>query len=545
MTAGKRVVFIILLLVALLAVTNVQGRELRILYVNDFHGFASGGKVLSSGKAEGGIARLAGLADRLRREKPSLFLSAGDMIQGDNWANLFFGKPVVEVMNLMGFDAMVLGNHEFDFGTRVLEDLIRDAQFPVLAGNVEGLKGLKPYIVKEVNGLKVAIIGVVTEDTGIYTNPKNVKGVMFLSQGASVLKWLDELKNKTDLVLVLSHIGYGADMELARNVKGIDVIVGGHSHTRLETPVRVGKTVIVQAWEYGRVLGVLDLDIEDGQVIEVSGRLEPIEEWLPENGAVGSVVEVYRRKIEGRMNEVIGETSADLDGSGVRTEETNLGDLVADIIRESSGSDVAILNGGSIRRDIGKGIIRLGDIYSTLPFDSYVVSVALSGRELIQVLEHGVSAVEEKEGRFPQVSWLSFLFSRAGLPGSRIKGVTVGGKPINEDKVYSVATNDFLASGGDGYTTIDDVLHRSGGFSNVGGVLKSNSILYSNPGKWIRDEVADYIRGKGVISAKKERRIVEEREGKSLFPENSRRANAHLSGKEARTRCCAQGGEEL
>jgi 5'-nucleotidase / UDP-sugar diphosphatase len=504
----RRFISIVVFTIFILACTGAQALELRILYVNDFHGFGSGERVLSSGKTEGGVARLAALAERLRREKPSLFLAAGDMIQGDAWANLFSGRSVVEVMNVMGFDAMVLGNHEFDFGSRALQELIETSQFPVLGANVQGLKGLRPYVVREIKGLKVAVVGIVTEDTAIYAQ-KNLQGIRFQAHAEAVQERLDELRGKVDLIVVLSHIGYLADLDLARNVRGIDVIVGGHSHTRLETPVRVGRTIIVQAWKHGRALGVLDLDVEKGEIEKASGHLEPVESSLSEDEAVRSIVEFYRKQMGDRMNEVIGRAGIDLDCDGVRTGETNFGDLVADIVRESSGADLAIINGGSIRRSIPKGDIRLGDIYSALPFDNYIISIRLSGKDLVRVLEHGVSAVEAEEGRFPQVSGLSLSFSRSGLPGSRIRQVMVGGEPVADRKVYSVATNDYLTAGGDGYTLFEDVLRRSGDFANVGGTLKGKAILYNNPGKWIRDEVADYIRMKRVILMDKGKRIIE------------------------------------
>lgn len=153
--------------------------EIRILHVNDFHGFADPYKSFGSDEILGGIAYLSNRANRLRNEKPSLLLSAGDMIQGNNWANLSHGESVIELMNLMRFDAMVVGNHEFDFGQDVLKKRISEAKFPVLGANVEGLDVLKPYVIKELDGIRIAIIGVVTEDTYVSTHPKNVLGLKF------------------------------------------------------------------------------------------------------------------------------------------------------------------------------------------------------------------------------------------------------------------------------------------------------------------------------------------------------------------------------
>ncbi|MCX5893818.1 MAG: CapA family protein, partial [Deltaproteobacteria bacterium] len=169
------------LLVIIFLGAPAQGREasLRLLYVNDFHGFAEPYQPLGSTELLGGAAYLAGAVDRRRNERPTLLLAAGDMIQGHNWANLFHGKSSIELMNAMGFDALVVGNHEFDFGQQVLQERIKAARFAVLGANVKGLPWLKPYVIKTIGGIRVAIIGVVTADTPTTTNPRNVAGLQF------------------------------------------------------------------------------------------------------------------------------------------------------------------------------------------------------------------------------------------------------------------------------------------------------------------------------------------------------------------------------
>ena len=189
------------------------------------------------------------------------------------------------------------------------------------------------------------------------------------------------MRNEVDLVVVLSHIGFYADQRLAETVKGVDVIVGGHSHTKISKPVRVGETLIVQAWEHGKVLGVLDLTIENGRVIKWDGRLEEIKPKPGEEDIkIQAFIRGYGEKIEQVMSVYVGETEEDLDGENVRKGETNLGDLVADIMREVSGADAAIINGGGIRTSIRKGGVRVKDVYSVLPFDNYIVSIRLTGK---------------------------------------------------------------------------------------------------------------------------------------------------------------------
>jgi 2',3'-cyclic-nucleotide 2'-phosphodiesterase (5'-nucleotidase family) len=501
------------ILLFLLSITFVYGEsfELRILYVNDFHGFVEPYKPIGSEELLGGITYLAAKVDELRKEKPSLLLSAGDMIQGNNWANLFKGESVIELMNAMRFDAMVVGNHEFDFGQDALRKRISEANFPILGANVEGLAGLKPYIIKEVKGIKVAIVGAVTEDIPATTHPRNVVGLKFPSPIDMVEKYVKELRENTDVVIVLSHSGYPADRILAEKVKGIDVIVGGHSHAKITKPVNVGNTIVVQAWEHGKALGVLDFVLKEGKITSFEGHLEEITPKMgKEDLRVLAIVEKYNQKMDAVLNVKVGETEVDLDGERrhVRSRETNFGNLMADIVRQVSGADVAIMNGGGIRASIRKGEIRVKDIYTALPFDNYIVAIRLTGRQIGEALEHGVSTVEE-EGRFPQVSGLTFTYSRSGERGLRIKEIFVAGEPINPDRDYIVATNDFLAVGGDKYKIFSEAIKVSKNYSIIGGAMKGEKIVYSDSGRWLRDVVVEYIKEKRRVAPRVEGRIRE------------------------------------
>jgi 5'-nucleotidase/UDP-sugar diphosphatase len=501
-----------LLAICLLFVAQAWGGQshIRILYVNDFHGFAGPYKPLGAEEELGGIAYLAGKADQLRAERPSLLLAAGDMIQGNNWANLFQGKSSIEVMNAMNFDAMVVGNHEFDFGQAVLRQRVSEASFPVLGANVEGFGPLKPYTIKEVGGVRVAIIGVVTEDTTVSTHPRNVIGLKFGPPDDAVKKYLGELKGKADIFVVLSHIGYAADRALAESVDGIDVIVGGHSHTKLESPTKVGGTIIVQAWEHAKALGVLDLTVEDGRISGYHGRLENIKP-VPggEDKTVMAIVDKYRDRVDKVLDEPVGTAALDLDGENVRKKETNLGNLIADVMRKASGADAAIINGGGIRTSINKGEIRVKDVYAVLPFDNYIVAVKLTGAQIRQALEHGVSAVERGEGRFPQVSGLMFTYVPSAPAGARVRQVMIGGRPLDPDAEYSVATNDFLAAGGDGYKGFGDAVRSSKDFGVIGGMMKGEKLVYSDSGRWLRDVVIEYIKERNSIAPVVEGRIKE------------------------------------
>lgn len=485
-----------------------QPTDVRIIYVNDFHGFAEPYKPLGSKEMLGGIAYLAGDVKRLRGQCPSLLLSAGDMIQGSNWANLFQGRDVFELMNAMRFDAMALGNHEFDYGPQVLGQRIAQAQFPVLGANVEGLAQIKPYLIKTLQGVRIAIIGVVTPDTPVTTHPRNVAGLKFIPPAAAVRHYLQELQGQADIFLVLSHIGYQEDRTLAETVPGIDVIVGGHSHTKLLEPAVVGKTIIVQAWEHAKALGVLNLQIERGKITHYDGYLQEIR---PEAGKadpqIQKIVALYSGKVNAWLNRTVGETAVDLDGQNVRTRETNLGDLLADIMRQAAGADAAIINGGGIRTSITQGKITVKDVYAVLPFDNYLVAIRLTGQQIKATLEHGVSSLEEPSGRFPQVSGLAFTYDSQASVGSRVKEVLLNGKPLELDRDYVVATNDFLAAGGDGYKTFGEALRAGGDFSDLGGTIKSQNLVYNDPGTWLRDLVIAHLQAQKQINPQAEGRI--------------------------------------
>lgn len=508
-----RITICTLIYILLAAGNSIAGMStIRIIHVNDFHGFAEPHKSQGSGEFLGGIAWLGAEVEKLRREKPSLLLAAGDMISGNTWANLFHGESVIELMNLMGFDAMTVGNHEFDYGPVILKKRVTNALFPVLGANVNGLDLLKPYVIKELAGLRIAIIGVVTEDTPFTTHPRNVKGLKFEPVLETVKKYLPELRRKADIVVVLSHIGFAVDRTLAEQVPGIDVIVGGHSHTKVEKPATVGPTIIVQAWEHGKALGVLDLTVEDGKLAGFNGWLVAVKPGMGEpDRIVQALVDKYQRRVDAALDGYVGKTEVDLDGENVRKRETNLGDLVADIVRFSAGGDAAILNGGAIRAGIKKGAIRVKDIYSALPFDNYIVAVRLTGEQIRRALEHGVSSVDSGSGAFPQVSGISFSYSRAAVAGKRVREIFVNGKPVDPRREYIVATNDFLVAGGDGYTVFGDAIGSSRNFTVTAGTVKGGKIAYSDPSELLRDLVVEYVKERRIIAPQTEGRIKEVR----------------------------------
>jgi 5'-nucleotidase/UDP-sugar diphosphatase len=480
--------------------------QLRVLYINDFHGFAEPFQSAGSPEKLGGIAFLAEEVNRLRKERPTLLLAAGDMIQGHPWANLFEGRSTIEVMNAMDFSAMVLGNHEFDFGQEVLKKRIQEARFPILAANVQRVPGIIPYVIKEISGLKIAIIGLITEETPMISPPKNIKGLVFNPVIDSARKVIQELGDQPDLVIVLSHLGLPADLRLAAAVEGIQVIVGGHTHTRIESPMKINGTLIVQALEHAQTLGILDLTVQDRKVIQYKGKLSVIHpDKIRPDPSVAEIVDRYERQTSAILDEVIGEAQVNLQGKDSRFQETILGNLVADILRQKTQADVALINGGAIRSDILKGPIRMKDMFSSLPFSNCPVVLKVSGQELKDIFEYGVSDPNGTDGRFPQVSGIRLTFSSTRPFGQRVTLIRVGDKPFNPETWYTLATNDFLAAGGDGYAVLQKIAEKDEEVPS-----QNHRVILFDTSREIRVLMTEYIKENKQISASVEGRIQKE-----------------------------------
>jgi len=477
-----------------------------ILYTNDFHGRLESFTPIDD--IVGGSARIATLVKGIRDSAPGivLLLDAGDAIHGTILSNFFNGEPVIDVMNAMGYDAMEIGNHEFNYGQGVLVERRDEANFPFLAANIVVTATGKtppfcqPYVIKEVMGKRIAIFGLITPDTPVVTHPRNVIGLTFLDPIETAAKLVPKLRPKADLIIALTHIGYDMDRQLAEEVGGIHVIVGGHSHTKIEVPERVGNeggnAIIVQAWENSKVLGRLDLEMRGKAVVRFSGGLIPVTADVLEDPDVKTIIEPYATELTARMSEVVGTTLVALEGrrTQIRTQETNLGNLVADMMRWAAGSDVqiALENGGGIRWHLlfPAGPITRGDVYTLLPFANTLVMMDLTGAQIKLALENGVSKYPSADGRFPQVSGLRFTFDPTKPVGSRVVNVWVGGTPLVETVVYRVATNDFLAAGGDGYTVL---------------MLGTNFV---DTGVYLMDYMVEYLKEFSPVSPGVEDRIV-------------------------------------
>jgi 2',3'-cyclic-nucleotide 2'-phosphodiesterase (5'-nucleotidase family) len=439
-----------------------QPIHLTVLHVNDLHGHILPyiDKSISEEIPVSGAAYLAKMIEAKRIVNPdgNLLLSAGDMFQGTPISNLFHGQSIMDIMNHLRFDAMAIGNHEFDWGREILDKLRSSASFPFLSSNIvdkQGgiLAGAKPYTLLTRKNLKIAVIGITTPETAYGTKPANVSDLTFLDPVTILPGVIREVKSLgADLVLVLSHLGLDEDKSLARNVSGIDIIVGGHSHTAVIDPVKIDRTIIVQAGCYGLYLGVLQLDVDPStrRIIDYTSanELKPVFAGpeSPFDEKTASIVAAYNDQIKAEFARVVGETSVDLMRNP--TEESNIGNLIADAMKEATKADVAFQNGGGIRADMAAGKITMEEVFTMLPFDNALVVMDLSGGQILQILEQNSTT----DRKILQVSGLKVQYDLSAPDEAERVKASVDGKPIDPGKSYRVVTNDFLAAGGDRFS---------------------------------------------------------------------------------------------
>ncbi len=438
--------------------------KLVVLHTNDTHA-----RILE-GKNDGmGFAKLTTEILRIRSENPNvLLLDAGDTLHGQTFATLTKGENIVKLMNLMKYDAMTPGNHDFNYDQQRLLTLAGQMTFPLLSANIkkaDGTNFLTAATIKEVGGIKIGLFALSTPETAYKTHPNNVAGLTFANPITEAKIMVAELQAKTDVIVCLAHLGLDTGSEftsqkVAEAVPGIDVIVDGHSHTALKDGLRVGSTLIGQAGEYGKNLGIFELTVTGGKVTRSTASLFNKEHTstLTPDSAMAALITDLDKANQIITGVKVGSTAVSLDGErgNVRRGETNLGNLITAAMLDATGAEVAITNGGGIRASIDAGDITNGEVITVLPFGNYVVVKTVTGQDLLDALELGVNKYPEENGPFPHVAGIQFTFDQGKPAGSRIVSATAKGGPIDPKAEYIMATNDFMAAGGDGFTMFAD-----------------------------------------------------------------------------------------
>ncbi|MDD4833119.1 MAG: 5'-nucleotidase C-terminal domain-containing protein [Lutispora sp.] len=487
-------------------------KVISILSVNDFHG-----NIVESGKNPG-AARLAGYFKAQKAENPdgTIILSAGDMYQGTADSNLMYGVPVQAIMNYIGFEGMAMGNHEFDWGMKSIDKWQSFSKFPFLAANLIDKKTgevadfVKPYIIVERNGIKIGIIGIATPETETKTKAEMVEPYIFKDPAETVNALVPKVKEDgADLVVVLSHLGAmqdsktkeitGEAADFAKAVKGVDAIITGHSHQTVQG--EVNDIPVVQAYYNGRSVAHIDLYLDaDKKISKTKAYIDANVIKAPEDPQLKGYLKFIDKELSPIKNVLLGKATATMNHDTAATQISPVGNFVTDIMRKAAKADIAIQNGGGLRRDIPEGDITMGLMYELLPFDNTLFTFDLTGKQVKEAIEHGIILNNEKTFRAGQFSGLKVKYDSSKARGERIVDITLlDGTPLVDDKVYKVVTNDFQATGGDEY-----VMFKEG----------KNTFDTNIP---IRDVIVNEIKELNVISPIEDHRLIDVADKNSMM----------------------------
>ena len=444
------------------------GNELVILHTNDHHG-----QFLKNELGEGGFAAQYSAVEKVRREnKHVLLLSSGDINTGRPASDLLYGTPDIVGMNLLKYDALTVGNHEFDLSWERLSEQRSLAHFPFLSANIyfkncrpkKNCRVFTPYIIKNINGVKVAIFGLTTMETSVTADSTSIEKVEFSDPIIEAQHIVKQLKNKVDIIIALTHLGYyettgesiyTSDTELAQKVHGIDYVFGGHSHTLIESPVKINNTLIVQSGSSSKYVGKMKI-IFDGQrniiksdynVIPINVRTDDsvdengnplsslVAEKIEENSFVLSKMEPYETQTDKLLDIAIGYSQGLFDGerASIRSHQTQLGTLVTKSIAQRFNSDLAFVNGGGLRASIHKGDVKYRDILAIHPYQDTICTVNLKP-EKVQLLLNYMRSIESGSGAFAQIYMASKFKSK-----------------MKNDELITVSSRCYLLKGKDGY----------------------------------------------------------------------------------------------
>jgi 5'-nucleotidase / UDP-sugar diphosphatase len=473
-----------------LHVIHINDLHSRIEPVNRFDSTCSAEDAAES-KCFGGVARVATkireLRDGLKAAGENVIvLDAGDQFQGSLFYSTYKGAVEAEMMMAIGFDAMAVGNHEFDDGPEGLAAFLDKVTFPVISGNTDVSQSnvlagrVGNHVVLEVGGEKIGIVSALAKDTVETSSPG--PSVTFQDEIESLKADVAELEAAgVTKIIALNHVGLVKDMAIAAGVPGVDAVVGGHSHTLLSasSPDRAGPyptwvdaasgdiVPVVQAYAYSKYVGHLELTFDDaGKLIFAGGDTILLDASVAEDPAIAARVKELGGPIEELKAKVVAEATAELDGSreSCRQMECAMGNIIAEAMLDrvkDQGVTIALQNGGGVRASIDAGPVTMGEVLTVLPFQNTLSTFEVDGATIVAALENGVSQIEEGSGRFLQVAGLKYTFDPAQPPGSRVSDVQalVGGDawaPIDPATTYRVVSNNFVRGGGDGFRMFRD-----------------------------------------------------------------------------------------
>lgn len=432
-------------------------KKLTLIQQNDTHAHMELHPELfwRNGRAEyrhaGGHARAATIVKEIRKETDGacVFVDCGDTIHGTAPAEWTKGACVVPVINRMGVELMTPGNWEYGFGPEVLRERVGEMSFPVIACNAEraatGEREFTPSLVKELGGLRVGFIGL-TSPIVTQTMPKKFGEGLRIGDGTDTLpRCIAKLRReeKVDLIVVVSHIGFPQEVNIAKEIEGIDVLLSSHTHNRLATPVRVGKTLLIQSGFDGSFLGRLDVKVRDGQVCDFKHELIELKEEIEPDGEVASLINEQLSPFRERLNEVVGQTATALHRMTVL--EAPMDNLITDAYLDLTGADVAFSHGWRYGSPIMPGDVTVGDLWQMIPTNPEVFTVEMTGRQIRQKLEESLESVyssdpfKQKGGYVIRVSGLNAVVRLNNPKGTRVEHLDITGQAFDPDRRYKVA----------------------------------------------------------------------------------------------------------
>lgn len=453
-------------------ILGLQDTTIKIFHTNDIHGYAVETLDDDDVPEHIGYARAKTFIDAQEADH-KLIIDAGDVLHGQSFATITRGESMARLLQAMGTDIFVPGNHDFDYGAQRLLDLQEQYDLPIYANNVtkEGKTIFDGYIVQKFGRIKVGIIGITTPETPIKTSPKNVEGLSFSTPEEILMSAAERVyamkKQKCNVIIAVMHMGDESYLEpnsvqLAQLLPDIDIIIDGHSHSVLENN-KVGETYIASTGEYFENLGMITIHLKGKRVQSIEADLVPAAEFkdVEPNAEIAALIEDINGGIQPILEEVVATAPVRLEGERelVRSGSTNLGRMVAEAMRLETGADICITNGGGIRASIEPGDVTKGQIISVLPYGNMVMMVNATGEEIVQVLN---DVMIVGEGAFPQFSGMTVEVTEDKKKGAdgveylcyKVKRVLINGAEIDPAKEYSVAINDFIYAGGDGYNAI-------------------------------------------------------------------------------------------
>ena len=534
----KKIFFILLIGLLCLGILNAEEIKLNLLFSNDVHGGIDAVPATFINPdfppPLGGAASAATYIELVREYAQEngeavLLLDAGDFFQGHPIGTMSEGVAVIKYMNRIGYDAMTIGNHEFDLGYDTLLKTLSLAKFPIVCANIiveetgELIPDCIPYIIKNINGINIAIIGICTLDTPLMSFPENIKGLKFVDAAETVEKYIKEVKTRgADLIFVLGHLGIPYDVEsayqydiveghindenrrwpdnamhVAYKVPGIDVFLAGHIHKGYKKPWEEPEnhTLLLQNYGYGSNIGhlILTIDTEtktltgyelpayiDGDLIALFS-----EEFIPDPWYKDKI-DSMQAVAEKGMDEIVGYAGMHL--SRVGAAQSIIGNLVMDAVLEETSADFAFLNLGGVRDDIQEGPVSYRDIFDVLPFDSQVITMEIDGAKLKEIIEVRIAG-----GRHGlRIAGGEVEYSKEYPDFERVTNLYIGGEPWDPDKIYTVATTDFLMQGNSGLTLLTEIPEKQ---------ITYKYII-------IRDALANYFRRRDVVNGRIDNRWI-------------------------------------